>query len=495
MSADERRFFDACAGIGCFHHGMKKAGFVCVGAAEWNERLRKEYPKAFGLETSRMFGDLHALTDRKEWKDVRKEMMHCVLTAGFPCQPFSKSGPQLGVEHAEGTVFGALVEILLDLKCPGFILENVENLTGPQHKKTFEGMKEVLMNEHYNIAVGKYSPDQIGVPQNRQRWFILGIKRNDLMKGIEDGILLSDMNNAVLSPATPHRQLDLLGDILTTKSMRRGSEITNAEREALLVWDQYLGWMVENKELELPSTMWGMEAKNAYDFQQIQSALKCRKNRPILKSQLLDALKGHRKNQAIKRKMTKSQIVENYLPPYLDDLVKRTKVYPDWKEKHIVRSRKQMLSTKQWLSNEGRINEWKEWYNRLTNGIDSYQKLEWNVDGARPSRTTHSDDTKRLKTRFQNYLIQFRPSGVRVAKQNRHPALVRIGQVPVVGKYLRRPSWQTLTKLQSIPDDFVKNNSRLFGHNGEAIKRLGNAVNVNLIILLSNQLNHHLKER
>ncbi|MGB0802738.1 MAG: DNA cytosine methyltransferase, partial [Candidatus Poseidoniaceae archaeon] len=55
MSSAALRFFDACAGIGCFHHGMVKAGFTCIGAAELDERLQKEYPKAFGLDSSRMF--------------------------------------------------------------------------------------------------------------------------------------------------------------------------------------------------------------------------------------------------------------------------------------------------------------------------------------------------------------------------------------------------------------------------------------------------------
>ena len=147
MSSAALRFFDACAGIGCFHHGMVKAGFTCVGAAELDERLQKEYPKAFGLDSSRMFGDLHEVTKTEKWKSVREKMHGCVLTAGFPCQPFSKSGTQLGPEHAEGTVFGALVVILEDLECPAFILENVENLTGEKHAKTFDDMRTIQRNE------------------------------------------------------------------------------------------------------------------------------------------------------------------------------------------------------------------------------------------------------------------------------------------------------------------------------------------------------------
>ena len=74
-----------------------------------------------------------------------------------------------------------------------------------------------------------------------------------------------------------------------------------------------------------------------------------------------------------------------------------------------------------------------------------------------------------------------------------------IGQVPVVGKYLKRPRWQTLAKLQSIPYDFVHRRKALFGassgsgSSGEPIKRLGNAVNVGLVQCLGEVLNDELQ--
>jgi DNA (cytosine-5)-methyltransferase 1 len=485
MAQRKLTFFDACAGIGCFHHGMKAAGFECVGAAELDERLQKEYPEAFGLDPARMFGNLHGITEAEEWKAVREAMMGCVLTAGFPCQPFSKSGDQLGTEHEEGTVFEALMEVALDLECPAIFLENVENLTGKKHKKTFEEMRERLCAMGFDIAYKKISPHAIGIPQHRQRWFIIGIKTTDGSPGEDSKDLLRTMIQAIETEANdnPCREL-IADDFFPKKELRRGTIITDAEREALLIWDTYLAWMNENKALELPGTMWGMEAQDAYSIDHYQQCLTQRKGKPLLKSQLIGGLRVIAKRKAKTSNMTKAQIVKEILPPYLKDLATRTSPYKEFKPRHINTSRGQLMAVKDWLKRKGRQKEWTAWKRRLLKVIPSYQKLEWNVKD-RPSTTTHPDDIKRLKTRFGKYLIQFRSSGVRIGRSDRHPALVAIGQVPVVGKYLKRPPWSTLTRLQSIPQRFVRENRPFFLPESHAIKRLGNAVSVALVTCLA----------
>ena len=128
MAKRSMYFFDACAGIGCFHHGMVAAGFSCIGAAEFDSDIRDAYPPAFRIDESRMFYDLRGLVKTDEWLKQLPSMKGAVLTAGFPCQPFSKGGPQLGRSHQEGTVFESLMELIVSLDSPAFILENVENL-------------------------------------------------------------------------------------------------------------------------------------------------------------------------------------------------------------------------------------------------------------------------------------------------------------------------------------------------------------------------------
>jgi len=494
MEGRKLTFFDACAGIGCFHHGMAAAGFECVGAAELDERLQVEYPKAFKLDSKRMFGNLHDVTKTEEWKAVRKEMQGCVLTAGFPCQPFSKSGDQLGKKHKEGTVFEALMEVVKDLNCSGILFENVENLAGKKHKKTFEEMRAVLCKEGFNIAYQKASPHHIHVPQHRQRWFILGVRTDGNSKGIESKDLNRIMEQDIEKYAESNTPKALIGEFFPLKELRKGSSITSPERDALLIWDTYLGWLNENKKLALPSTMWGMEVEDAYSIDYYQKCLDERNGKPLLKMQLVEGLRDSFKRKAKAKKMTKAQIVKELLPPYLKDLATRTKPYKEFKPRHINTSRTQLMSMKKWLLSEGRSDEWKAWERNLLGVIPSYQKLEWNIKD-RPSSTTHQNDGQRLRTRFGKYLIQFRSSGIRVARSDRHPALVAIGQVPVVGKYLKRPPWNTLSRLQSIPRDFVHQNDSFFLPESHAVMRLGNAVNVDLVSCFSHGMAQLFKDK
>ena len=142
-------FFDACAGIGCFHSGIVNsipdAEFKCIGMAEIESHLRKHYLENFGSGIPN-FGSVHLLSGTVQpSNDIEKEElrlwnklevpMGTILTAGFPCQPFSKSGDQLGIRDGmRGTVFDSLVVMLEQQKFSGFILENVENLGGAEQR-------------------------------------------------------------------------------------------------------------------------------------------------------------------------------------------------------------------------------------------------------------------------------------------------------------------------------------------------------------------------
>jgi len=495
MEGRKLTFFDACAGIGCFHHGMEAAGFECVGAAELDERLQVEYPKAFKLDSKRMFGNLHDVTKTEKWKAVRKEMQGCVLTAGFPCQPFSKSGGQLGKKHKEGTVFEALMDIVDDLDCSGVLLENVENLTGDRHKDTFLEMRKVLTGKGFELAYGKYSPHQIGIPQHRQRWFIMGIRLPDGLEGYESTALKKMMEEVVLEKGKM-QNIVLAKDILQPSKMGKGIPLTAVELKALTVWDTYLDWLSKYEDAgSTPSPFWAMELFYDYDMNEIQTLLEKRKGRPLTKKQLASIACPELKGREYRR--ANKETIARKLPPYLWDLDVRKEVYPDWKVTYINNSRKHLDQLQSVLVKNKQKTAFTKWKQQLSKLDPTFQKFEWHIKED-PTPANHKSVEDRLKHRLDGRLIQFRPSGIRVSSGLRHPALVAIGQVPVVGRYLKRPRWQTLAALQSIPEQFVKKNSALFGSSsrsgvsGEPIKRLGNAVNVGLVESLAQLLNERL---
>lgn len=134
-------FLDLFAGIGGFHHALAAPQFggQCVMAVESDARCQQVYAATWPqMATSgAIAGDIREITTTEGGADRPVEQVahlvpdHDVLCAGFPCQPFSKSGAQQGVGDAtRGTLFFDILRII-EAKRPRFlILENVRNLAG-----------------------------------------------------------------------------------------------------------------------------------------------------------------------------------------------------------------------------------------------------------------------------------------------------------------------------------------------------------------------------
>lgn len=160
-------FIDLFAGLGGFHLALKRLGGVCRFAVEWKEPLQNLYEDNFGI---RPLGDITKIP-----LDVIPD--HDVLTAGFPCQPFSKAGEQLGFECTkQGGLFFNVVEILKHKRPKFFILENVPNLLKHDDGKTWIKIQQLLGKDGlgYNIDAAKLSPHHFGIPQIRERIYIVG---------------------------------------------------------------------------------------------------------------------------------------------------------------------------------------------------------------------------------------------------------------------------------------------------------------------------------
>jgi DNA (cytosine-5)-methyltransferase 1 len=166
------RFIDLFAGIGGFHLAMERLGGQCVLACEIDEACQDVYERNLGL---RPVGDIRTLTE-----GTRVEVPeHDVLCAGFPCQPFSKSGFQRGIHEARGTLFFEILRIL-EAKRPRYaILENVRNLAGPRQRDAWDVVIRSLRSLGYQVCGDPvvFSPHLLpppeGRPQVRERVFIL----------------------------------------------------------------------------------------------------------------------------------------------------------------------------------------------------------------------------------------------------------------------------------------------------------------------------------
>lgn len=179
-------FIDLYAGIGGIRFGFEHAGAKCVFSSEWDEFSKLTY-KAFHGETPH--GDIHKI-------DISTIPKHNILTAGFPCQPFSLAGVSkknsLGIKHGfedptQGTEFFKIKEILSIKNPDAFFLENVKNLKNHDNKKTFEIIEETLdvLGYHFKSRV---IDSAFWVPQHRERIYILGFKKELELEDKIEGI-------------------------------------------------------------------------------------------------------------------------------------------------------------------------------------------------------------------------------------------------------------------------------------------------------------------
>lgn len=98
---------------------------------------------------------------------------------GFPCQPFSMAGERKGTEDSRGTIFYECLKVIRNKKPNYFILENVKGLITIDKGNTFKEILQSLKNlKIYNVEWKVLNTKDYGIPQNRERIFIIGIKKS-----------------------------------------------------------------------------------------------------------------------------------------------------------------------------------------------------------------------------------------------------------------------------------------------------------------------------
>jgi DNA-methyltransferase (dcm) len=153
------RFIDLFAGLGGFHKALHELGHECVFASEIDPTLRSLYFENWGIEAH---GDIKKIVEH----EIEIIPEHDILCAGFPCQPFSKAGKQLGREDNRGTLFDEIIKILKYRKPQYFILENVPFIAKHDNEETWKYMETELESAGYIVDKKIYSPQEFGILHN-----------------------------------------------------------------------------------------------------------------------------------------------------------------------------------------------------------------------------------------------------------------------------------------------------------------------------------------
>ncbi|NJM40116.1 MAG: DNA cytosine methyltransferase [Anaerolineae bacterium] len=427
------KFIDLFAGLGGFHKALVELGHECVFASEVDEELRNLYSSNFPDMKCRTFGDIRLAR--------QKIPRHDILCAGFPCQPFSKSGYQKGLEDQElGTLFDEIVRVLARHKPQYIILENVGNFERHDKGRTWRIVKQKLIALGYDIkgtehissgGSGLISPHHFGYPHTRERFFIVG-KLGKLPERPLPTInrYLSTTLNDIVQPKHELSENDLYETALTAQQL-----------DCINLWNSLLSKMPANR-VTLPSfPIWGDELDASYPFE-IQTPYAT-----PLKSLKL-SLNGHFSDVLVAR----NEILA-LLPSYART---KQKKFPSWKVTFIRQNREWFARHREYFTTD--------WISKLHSFPASLRKLEWNCQGEERDIWKH--------------ILQFRPSGLRVKRFTTSPALVAMTttQIPILGPQKRFLSQIEGLRLQGFPDSF-----RLPSSREKSFRALGNAVHVGVV--------------
>ncbi|EAF1122837.1 DNA (cytosine-5-)-methyltransferase [Listeria monocytogenes] len=169
----EKTFVDLFAGVGGFRLGMEAAGHKCVGYVEIDKYARTSYNAIHQTEGEFEGHDITSISD---------DVIRCIgrvdiIAGGFPCQAFSIAGKRRGFEDTRGTLFFEIMRWAAILKPETLFLENVPGLLSHDEGITFETILRKMDAAGYDAEWDCLNACQFGVPQSRERIFLIGHSR------------------------------------------------------------------------------------------------------------------------------------------------------------------------------------------------------------------------------------------------------------------------------------------------------------------------------
>ena len=165
------RFFDMFAGIGGFRSGLEAiGGFECVGYCEIDKYAKQAYEAMYDTGGELYFDDARKIVP-EQLPDFD------LITGGFPCQSFSIAGARKGFDDTRGTLFFEIARIAAVKKPKYLFLENVPGLLNHDSGRTFETIIHTLDELGYDVCWQVLNSKNFGVPQSRNRVYIIGYHR------------------------------------------------------------------------------------------------------------------------------------------------------------------------------------------------------------------------------------------------------------------------------------------------------------------------------
>lgn len=166
------KFIDLFKGIGGFRLGLEQAGHLCVGSCEIDKFANASYEAIHYTDGEVEFNDITQVTN-DEWRQFKGVVD--ILAGGFPCQSFSIAGKREGFADAtRGTLFFEIIRAAKQIKPSYIFLENVKGLLNHDRGRTFRTILSALDELGYDAEWQLLNSKDFGVPQNRERVFIIG---------------------------------------------------------------------------------------------------------------------------------------------------------------------------------------------------------------------------------------------------------------------------------------------------------------------------------
>ena len=388
-------YVDLFAGIGGFHAMLDHGGGRCVYVSEIDREARETYQLNWvdPLPSSqRPIINTDITLDTPEDAEVGVPD-HDVLAAGFPCQPFSKSGYQRGMDEARGTLFWNIARVLQDRKPAVVLLENVRNIAGPRHRHEWETIIRTLREIGYRVSDTPtvFSPHFLpphlgGTPQVRDRVFILGTYIGPERVQAELDAGLEPAPTVVRAPVEGWQASDwrtewILDDDASIEDIER-YRLSADEVAWVDAWDDLVQRMWSRTGLRLPGfPLWA----------------------------------------------------DHWVPERTLDPVEM-EALPRWKSQILIKN------ARFYDDNNPVIDDWRKAHPEFRSFPPSRRKLEW-----------QAQDTGSL----WDTVMHFRPSGIRAKAPTYLPALVAITQTSIYGPRRRRITPHEAARLQGFDRSFT----------------------------------------